>query len=247
MPVIIRDVLGLDIVTSEDLPEGVQHTKERKPDALRKVTETAGDTFVLQIEFQVKNDWGMVYRMAEYSVMLLRKYRLPVKQYVIYLGEKKVTMPTAFHEAQHMFSYNLIALSEVGYQLFLKSDNPEVKMLAILGNLTEGEGQEVVIRDIVERVQTHAKGDFAASRYFKQLRIFVQLRSSIVHQFEKVMETITKFFKEEDDYLYRKGEVKGELKERVAIARELKKEGLSDSFIARITKLSVEEIEKLEG
>ncbi|MEJ2881934.1 hypothetical protein [Pedobacter sp. GR22-6] len=37
MPVIIRDVLHLDIVYSEEIPDDIQHTKERKPDALKKV------------------------------------------------------------------------------------------------------------------------------------------------------------------------------------------------------------------
>ena len=38
---------------------------------------------------------------------------------------------------------------------------------------------------------------------------------------------------------------KGKREEAIAIARELKKEGLAIDFIARTTKLSIEEIEKL--
>ena len=38
---------------------------------------------------------------------------------------------------------------------------------------------------------------------------------------------------------------KGEHNKAIAIARELKKEGLAIEFIAKTTKLSVEEIEKL--
>lgn len=52
LPVIISDLLGLAIVHSEELTDGIQHTKERKPDALRKVIDTDGNVFVLQIEFQ---------------------------------------------------------------------------------------------------------------------------------------------------------------------------------------------------
>ena len=65
LPVIIRDMLGLDILLSEELPDEVQHTKERKPDALKKVTDTSGKTYVLQVEFQVQDEHEMVYRMAE--------------------------------------------------------------------------------------------------------------------------------------------------------------------------------------
>jgi len=84
LPVIIRELLGLDIVKSEELPDDIQHTKERKPDSLKKVTDSAGKTFILHLEFQIKDEKEMVYRMAEYSIMLLRKYRLPVQQYVVF-------------------------------------------------------------------------------------------------------------------------------------------------------------------
>lgn len=43
----------------------------------------------------------------------------------------------------------------------------------------------------------------------------------------------------------KKGEKKGRREEAIVIARELKKEGLTSEFIAKTTKLSVEEIEKL--
>ena len=41
------------------------------------------------------------------------------------------------------------------------------------------------------------------------------------------------------------GKLEGKLEEAREIARELKKEGLASEFIARTTKLSVDEIEKL--
>lgn len=43
----------------------------------------------------------------------------------------------------------------------------------------------------------------------------------------------------------RKGKLEGKHEEAVAIARELKKEGLTAEFIAKATKLSIQEIEKL--
>ena len=56
----------------EELPDDVQLTKERKPDVLKKATNSKRETFVLQIEFQVANDDEMVYRMHEYKAMLIR-------------------------------------------------------------------------------------------------------------------------------------------------------------------------------
>ncbi len=76
IPALIRKVLGITAVESEELPDDLQHTKERKPDVLKKITDERGETFILQIEFQVSDEAEMVYRMAEYYIMLERKYKL---------------------------------------------------------------------------------------------------------------------------------------------------------------------------
>ncbi len=91
---IMQNVLGITAVTMEELPDDIQHTKERKPDVLKQVTDYDGDTFVLQIEFQVKDEPEMIYRMLEYYGMLERKYKTPVKQFVIFLGSGNAKMPT---------------------------------------------------------------------------------------------------------------------------------------------------------
>ena len=46
---IMQNILEITAVSMEELPDDIQHTKERKPDVLKKVTDTKGDTFVLQI------------------------------------------------------------------------------------------------------------------------------------------------------------------------------------------------------
>jgi len=252
LPVIIRDVLGLDIAESEELPDDIQHTKERKPDALKRVIDAEGNNYVLHVEFQLEDEPEMVYRMAEYSVMLIRLYKLPVKQYVIFLRDTKPTMATEINFPNLKFHFELIRIANTPYQLFLKSDNPEVKMLSILANFGKEDSYKA-IKSIVDGMKSTTTSDFAENRYFKQLRIFVQLRNNIKQDFGKAMDTVTKFFKEENDYLYQRGEVKGEIKgkiegkkeEALVIAKELKKEGLSADFIAKTTKLSIEEIEKL--
>jgi predicted transposase/invertase (TIGR01784 family) len=83
LPGLIKNLLGIHTVYAEELPDDIQHTKERKPDVLKKITDKNGETFVLHIEFQVKDEPEMVFRMADYFIMLLRRYKLPVRQYVI--------------------------------------------------------------------------------------------------------------------------------------------------------------------
>lgn len=56
IPSLMKNVLGILAVSMEELPDGVQHTKERKPDVLKKVVDSEGNSFVLQIEFQVADE-----------------------------------------------------------------------------------------------------------------------------------------------------------------------------------------------
>ena len=86
LPDIIKDVLHLRIVKSEEIADDIQHTKERKPDLLKRVEDDQGKVFILHIEYQRDNEKNMAFRMAEYSIMLQRKYGLPVTQFVIYIG-----------------------------------------------------------------------------------------------------------------------------------------------------------------
>jgi hypothetical protein len=59
------------------------------------------------------------------------------------------------------------------------------------------------------------------------------------------MESITKFFKVENDPFFRQGEARGSQNKAIAIASEMKKDGIPVQQIAKFTGLSVEEIEKL--
>lgn len=127
------------------------------------------------------------------------------------------------------------------YKVFLRSNNPEVKMLGILGNFGKEDSYDVV-KSIISGIQINIKNDFANSRYFKQLRIFVQLRSGINHQFEKAMDTVTKFFKEENDCLYRRGEA---TKSSVIVPNLILEPGISDEHAARIAGVSLEYVKEM--
>lgn len=243
LPVIVRDVLNLDILLSEELPDDIQHTKERKPDSLKKVTDANGNTYVLQVEFQLEDEKEMVYRMAEYNIMLMRKYRMPIKQYVIFLKEKKPGMSTFLDTPNHKYNYNLILIKETDYKLFTKSGDIEVKILGILGNFGK-ENNYNVIRSILNDIISLSKGDLARSRYFNQLRILAQLRKSIKLEIENTMQSVSTFFKEEDDFLYKRGQRKISYE----VAKNLILESdFSDEKIALITKVQLNFVKNLRA
>jgi hypothetical protein len=221
-------------VHTEELPDDIQHTRERKSDVLKKVTDKTGETFVLHIEFQVKDELEMVYRMAEYYIMLLRQYQLRVQQYVIYIGGGNPTMTDHIRSAPMNFKYRLISISAVDYQILLRSNNPEEKMLAILADFGRGDPVRV-IEKIVSQVLDTSKGDFSKLRHLQQLRILAQLRK-LAPESLQIMDSIANYISEENDILYRRGEIKGMEKVKETVVKNLL---LNTNFtIAKIAALS---------
>jgi hypothetical protein len=220
---IMQNVLEITAVSMEELPDDIQHTKERKPDTLKKITDDKGNIFVLQIEFQVKDEDEMVYRMGEYYFMLERKYKLPVKQFVIFLGSDNPKMPTELDRERLKFSYPLVSLSTLDYHIFLNSDKPEEIILGILANF-KGENPENALKQILVRVKETTKGDFSLNRYFNQLRVLAQLRNLELN-LKNAMDSIAEYIKEERDVLFLRGLDKGKEKEQVKFVTYLLQEG----------------------
>ncbi len=208
---IMQNVLEITAISMEELPDDIQHTKERKPDTLKKITDDKGNTFVLQIEFQVKNDDDMVHRMLDYKAMLFRKYLIPVRQYVIYLGKGKLTMESSLQTLDLTFKYNLLALNTIDYKIFLNSNQPEEVILSVLANFNK-ETPENALKHIISRLEETTEGDLALKRYFKQLRILAQLRKLEQKLKIIVMDSIAKYIDEEKDVAFLVGREKEQMK-----------------------------------
>jgi DNA-dependent RNA polymerase auxiliary subunit epsilon len=231
---IMQNVLEITAVSMEELPDDIQHTKERKPDTLKKITDDKGNTFVLQIEFQVKDEDEMVYRMGEYYFMLERKYKLPVKQFVIFLGSDNPKMLTELNRERLKFSYPIVSLATLDYHIFLNSEKPEENILGILANF-KGESPESALKQILVRVKETTKGDFSLNRYFNQLRVLAQLRNLELN-LKNAMDSIAEYIKEERDVLYLRGLDKGQEKEQEKFVRNLLTE--SDFTIEKIAQIA---------
>ncbi len=208
IPGLMQNILGITAIESEELPDDIQHTKERKPDVLKKITDSQGNTYVLQIEFQVADEPKMVYRMAEYYIMLERKYEIPIEQYVIYLGSAKPQMPTQLNRKRMTFDFPLILFTDLDYNLFLQSTRPEEVVLGVLANF-KGDSPKRALEQIVQRIEETASGDFSLKRYFKQLRVLAQLRNLGGNLKDIAMDSIAKFVSVEKDAAYLVGFDKG--------------------------------------
>ncbi|MCE7041037.1 hypothetical protein [Dyadobacter sp. CY312] len=219
IPTFITKLLHIYPIHSEELPDQIQHTKERRPDVLKKITDRDQRTFILHLEIQLSDEPDMVFRMAEYHLMIYRKYRIPVEQFVIYIGPKKPKMPVRFVADRHNFEFRLIILSEIDYYVFLNSADPGEIIFAILGDFKNEKPENAVV-NIINRIHETTKSDFALKRYMVQLRVLSQIRK-LEPITKKAMESISKFFKVEKDFLYIKGMEEGESKRNIAIIQSL--------------------------
>ena len=121
-----RRFFGANPERFTELPDDIQTTIERRPDFLKKVVAQSpkDKDFLLHIEVQTQDDHEMIYRMMEYSAILIRKYKIDVRQSVVYIGTGKSKMMSTLQYSGHHFRYRLISFSDYDYRLFLDSDLP---------------------------------------------------------------------------------------------------------------------------
>ena len=231
----MKNLLGIWAVISEELPDDIQHTKERKPDVLKKIKDVNGNSFILQIEFQVADETEMIYRMAEYYIMLLRVYRLPVKQYVVFLGKAKPKMQTQLTTDNLQFNFEVLSLRNLNYEVLINSNQPEEIVFGILADFG-AEASEKVVTKIIQRLDETSKSPLSFQKYIRQLRVLSKLRKLDL-RIEETMESIAKYIDEENDYLYIKGEQKA--KERF-VANLLTKTKHTLDQVANIAEVSVD-------
>lgn len=224
LPGIIDKILNIKIAESESLPDKIQVTWQRETDALWKVTDIYGSRFILHIEMQVsEKEIDMANRMLAYRAMARQIYRLPVKQYVFYLGKAEPSFPTIIDEPGFYFEYQLISFKDIPSSLFLASDRPEEQIPAALGNYGV-EKPEAVLQKILNKVHETSESGLSANKYLQQLRVLVQLRK-LTPEFSNIMESVAKFFKEEKDPFFirgrMEGKIEGEKESKAGIVRNL--------------------------
>lgn len=173
---LLEKLLGIRITKSDELKDKIQRTIEREPDALKLITDESGAQFILQLEFQTTDDPKMVYRMAEYKAILQRKYELPVRQFVIYLGAKSPQMPTELSDEEKITGFELKNIHQLATQETLDSDIPEEIILSILSDYPEADANQI-IEKILIKLQKAAKDEMELQRSIQQLLILSRLRN----------------------------------------------------------------------
>ena len=209
---------GYQIKEYELLKEKIAKTLEREIDFLCKIITKTDKILLLHMEFQSADNNEMVYRMQEYHALISRKYKLPVRQIVMYLGEEESKMITQLPATGVYTGFELVSIHKIDIEEFISDQFPEIIILALLSNY-EKDHIEKVLHTIVGNIKKTVKHKDTLNRYINQLLLFSRLRN-LEKTVTKILEDmpITYEIDIEKDYLYKRGVEKGiEKKEIQAI------------------------------
>lgn len=241
IPALMNSVLGFKVLDSTVIREKLQQTKEKEADVLRIITDPSGRKFILHLEFQVDDYKKMAYRMADYWVLLKSKYKFPVRQFVIFIGNKEPTMKTVLAEDGNYFQFQLINITQFDYLRFLNSTNPEEIILAVLGDFGN-ENPEKALSQIINRLQETKTDQTTLQKHFRQLRILAKLRKLDL-KFDDMIQNMAKYIDAESDYFYIKGQ---ETEQTKFVKNLLQKLDLTINQIADIAGVSVDFVKSIQ-
>ena len=203
----VEEMLGISIKETFEIKDKIQITIEREPDFLKIIIDQNGKEWILHLEFQTTNDPKMIYRMAEYRAILQRKYEIPVRQLVIYLGLEKPWMRTQLSKEEQITGFELHDIKNSSLQSTLNSEVPEGIILSILTDYEKSDAGKV-IDEIIYKLQQVSKSESELRKSIKQLLVLSRLRKLEVKIKQKINDMpITYDIK--TDGLYNEGIQKG--------------------------------------
>lgn len=204
----IERQLGIKIVHIKPLPDKMVTTLERETDALYQVKTIKHISFILHLQVQTRDDATMLYRVAEIHGMLLRKYKLPIRHVVLYLGEKLSKMRNKLPKREVFTNFELFSLNNMSATQLLNSKIPEEVILAILADYHKEQSDEI-IRSILERLQILCEKDKQSmGKYASQLTILSKLRNLEPQTIQNI-KTMPQLFDITTSILYKEGLEKG--------------------------------------
>jgi predicted transposase YdaD len=104
---------------------------------------------LILLELQSHNDPQLPMRMAEYALLIWRIYKRFPKMYVLYVGSRRLRMPSELDTPCLTCRYTTIDIRHWNAETLLQSDHPADAVLSILGRY---ENRLETVRRILERI-----------------------------------------------------------------------------------------------
>ena len=184
----------------------------------------------------------MVYRMAEYKAILQRKYELPVKQFVIYLGNEEPKMRNTLLPEEQITGFELRNIHQLPVDQILESDIPEEIVLSILTDYPTVDAEEIIGR-IIRKLKSVSSNEAALKKHLQQLITLSRIRK-LEKETEKQIEAMPITYNIETDYLYNKAK---EDTRRAIVVNMLRDPSMTVDKIAEFTGTSISFVRKVKS
>jgi len=231
----------------------------RYVDKLIKVFTLNGqeEWILIHIEVQNYTDQHFASRMFQYYYRILDKYNKPITAFAIFADTNK-----NFHPKQYKrdfmgtgvhYYYNTFKIIDQDDDELEASNNPFA--IAVLTAKLALTGQRMKDEQLFEKAYGLAKRLLVKQipkdkirKLMTFLRHYVRFENKeLIHKFEQEIAILAERSNTMgiEEFLLDRAEKKGKHEGVIAVALEMKKDGISDEQIAKFTKLSLEEIKKL--
>ncbi len=183
--------LDIDPDSLELLETEKQRIEDRQADLVARVQDAkTGEPYLLHIEIQNNNDTRMPHRMLRYyNDIRLSGFEEILRQYLIYIGKERLTMPDGIDELGVRYQYQILDMRQIDCESLLQQDSPDALVLAILCDFKNRPAKDVV-HYIVTRLKTLLKDDESGfRRYIGMLEILSENRElqETIKEVEKML------------------------------------------------------------
>jgi predicted transposase YdaD len=232
-----------------DLYEGESRRADIVIETMLKGTESL---LIIHVEPQSYTQQGFHERMYHYFSLLYNKYRKPILPIAVFSYDENHYEPDQFSITfpfLHVLTFNFLKLElrKMNWRSYIKSNNPIAA--ALISKMGYNEEDKVQVKKEFLIMMTRMELDPARTRMI--FGFFERYLTLNEQEEEELMKEI-KHTEGMEDIMNlpisweEKGIEKGIEKEKRNVATEMLNAGLSIELIAEMTKLSIDEIEKMK-
>ncbi|MDB5088473.1 MAG: hypothetical protein JWR09_2467, partial [Mucilaginibacter sp.] len=214
---------------------------------------------LIHIEVQNYTDQHFASRMFQYYYRILDKYNKPITAFAIFADANRNFHPKyyerEFYGTRVYYSYNTFKIIDQDDNELEASNNPFT--MAVLTAKLALTGQRMKDEQLFERAYDLAKRLLVKQipkdkirKLMTFLRHYVRFENQeLIHKFEKEIAILTERSNTMgiEEFLLDRAKKEGSRDKAVAVAMEMKKDGIPDEQIAKFIKLSLDEIKKLSS
>ena len=250
---VAKYIFKLELKSAELIETEQQRIEDRRSDLTAKVVDSENNAFILHLEIQNQNHNKMPNRMLRYLNDIDIAYPdEEIFQYLLYIGKQPLTMLDGINKRNLQYRYQVIDMHSMDYRFFMRQNTADALVLAVLCDFKETKPRKVV-HEILTRLIALTESDSKALReYVTMLEILASNRDlnvDIQQEFtmlEIELEKLPSFLIGKERGV-EEGIERGEHKKSIMVAKQLIKLNMPLEQIAKISGLSLSELEVLKS